>query len=176
MQLNKENLKNITAQNVIKPPEHIFELPDKVLQFGTGVLLRGLPDYFIDKANRNGIFNGRIVVVKSTATGAIDSFSQQDGLYTLCIRGIENGKRIEETIINSSVSRVLSANEDWNTILKCAYDPAMQIIVSNTTEVGIVLDTHDDIHLSPPRSFPGKLLRFLYERFKAFNGNNESGM
>src|SRR5204863_6970130 len=101
---------------------------------------------------------------------------QQDGLYTLCIRGIENGKRIEETIINSSISRVLSANQEWNTILKCAYDPAMQIIISNTTEVGIILDTHDDIHLAPPRSFPGKLLRFLYERFKAFNGTNESGM
>jgi len=177
MKLSKQLLQNIIPQpGLIIPDEKIFELPEKVLQFGTGVLLRGLPDYFIDKANRNGIFNGRIVVVKSTVTGAIDSFSQQDGLYTLCIRGVENGKRIEETIINSSVSRVLSANEDWNTILKCAYDPAMQIIVSNTTEVGIVLDADDDIHLAPPRSFPGKLLKFLSERFKAFNGTNESGM
>ena len=41
-------------------------LPEKVLQFGTGVLLRGLPDFFIDRANKKGIFNGSVVVVKST--------------------------------------------------------------------------------------------------------------
>ena len=32
-------------------------LPEKVLQFGTGVLLRGLCDYFIDKANKQGARN-----------------------------------------------------------------------------------------------------------------------
>src|ERR1044072_4655329 len=99
MQLNKENIKNITSQNVIKPPEHIYELPDKVLQFGTGVLLRGLPDYFIDKANRQGIFNGRIVVVKSTSQGDTSAFDKQDGLYTLCVRGLQDGQKVEENII-----------------------------------------------------------------------------
>ena len=52
---------------MIAPQANIFELPEKVLQFGTGVLLRGLPDYFIDKANRQGVFNGRVAVVKSTS-------------------------------------------------------------------------------------------------------------
>jgi tagaturonate reductase len=77
----------------------------KVLQFGTGVLLRGLPDYFIDKANRQQIFNGRIVVVKSTTQDGVDAFARQDGLYTLCVRGIVNGELVEENIINSSISR-----------------------------------------------------------------------
>ncbi|HKB43461.1 MAG TPA: tagaturonate reductase [Chitinophagaceae bacterium] len=176
MQLSKENLKNITTQpGLVIPGEEIFNLPEKILQFGTGVLLRGLPDYFIDKANRNGMFNGRIVVIKSTSNGDTDAFQQQDSLYTLCVRGIEDGKEIEETIINSSISRVLSANDDWKTILECAHNSAMQIIISNTTEVGIVL-TQDNIHLSPPRSFPGKLLAFLYKRYKAFSGSNETGM
>src|SRR5258705_2958684 len=113
MQLSKHHLKNIAAQpGLIIPDEELFNLPEKVLQFGTGVLLRGLPDYFIDKANRNGIFNGRIVVVKSTSHGDPDIFGQQDNLYTLCVRGIEDGKKIEETIINSSISRVLPANEE----------------------------------------------------------------
>jgi tagaturonate reductase len=176
MQLSIENLKNIAAQpGLIIPVEKLLHLPEKVLQFGTGVLLRGLPDYFIDKANRNGIFNGRIVVVKSTSNGGTDAFEQQDSLYTVCVRGVEDGKKIDETIINSSVSRVLPANEDWKTILECAHNPAMQIIISNTTEVGITL-TEDNIHLNPPHSFPGKLLGFLYERYKAFNGSNERGM
>src|SRR5258705_13883872 len=118
MQLSQRTIKKISPQpGLIVPQEKLFSLPEKVLQFGTGVLLRGLPDYFIDKANRNGMFNGRIVVIKSTSNGDTDAFLQQDSLYTLCVRGIEDGKEIEETIINSSISRVLSANDDWKTIL-----------------------------------------------------------
>src|SRR5436853_5623164 len=157
MILSRYTLKNIGQQDVVVPSEAMFELPEKVLQFGTGVLLRGLPDYFINKANQQGIFNGRIVVVKSTSKGDSSSFEKQDGLYTLCVRGLENGKKVEENIINSSVSRVLSANEDWKQILECAHNPDMQIIVSNTTEVGIQL-VNDDIRKHPPISFPGKLL------------------
>jgi tagaturonate reductase len=176
MQLSKQNLKNISSETgIVIPVEKIFSLPEKVLQFGTGVLLRALPDYFIDKANRQGIFNGRVVVVKSTATGGTDEFGKQQNLYTLCVRGVEENKKIEEFIINSSISRVLSAKENWKTILQCAFNPELKIIISNTTEVGIVL-TEDDIRLSPPQSFPGKLLSFLYERYRAFNGSEESGM
>ncbi len=69
MNLSKNNLSHINYENVVKPSDALFNLPEKVLQFGTGVLLRGLPDYYIDKANRRGIFNGRVVVVKSTDTG-----------------------------------------------------------------------------------------------------------
>ncbi|MEI9910784.1 MAG: hypothetical protein WDO71_14595 [Bacteroidota bacterium] len=68
MQLSKKTIKEISPKTgLIIPMEKLFALPEKVLQFGTGVLLRGLPDYFIDKANRNGVFNGRVVVVKSTS-------------------------------------------------------------------------------------------------------------
>lgn len=176
MQLSKQTLEKIKPQPGLSLPEKsLLSLPEKVLQFGTGVLLRGLPDYFIDKANRQGIFNGRVVVVKSTANGGVDAFAKQDGLYTLCIRGIENGQQVDETIVNSSVSRVLSASEEWSSILACAHNAGMKIIISNTTEVGITL-VEDDIRLSPPRSFPGKLLAFLAERYKAFGGTTESGM
>ncbi len=175
MNLSRENLKSITAKGITKPADAIFSLPEKVLQFGTGVLLRGLPDYFIDKANRQGLFNGRIVVVKSTDGGDAGAFDRQDSLYTLCVRGIDEGKKVEENIICSAISRVLSARDQWAEILTLAHKPEMQIIVSNTTEVGIQL-IEDDIRRDPPTSFPGKLLAFLYERYKAFNGSPESGM
>jgi tagaturonate reductase len=158
------------------PPDHVFSLPERILQFGTGVLLRGLPDYFIDKANKKGIFNGRIIMVKSTSQGDSTSFEQQDNLYTQCIRGLMNGSKVEENIINAAISRVLEANNDWHEILKCAENPQLQIIISNTTEVGIVLIDNDNIHAAPPHSFPGKLLAFLLERYKKFNGTAASGM
>ena len=175
MILSRYTLKNIGTANVVVPDESLFELPEKVLQFGTGVLLRGLPDYYIDKANRQGLFNGRIVVVKSTSQGDSAAFDRQDGLYTQCIRGVQNGRKVEENIINSSISRVLSAQEHWEQILECAHSSHLQVIVSNTTEVGIQL-VNEDIRRHPPVSFPGKLLAFLYERFRAFGGSAHSGM
>lgn len=158
------------------PGLRLFDLPEKVLQFGTGVLLRGLPDYFIDKANKQGLFNGRIVIVKSTSQGDTDAFSKQDNLFTQCVRGIDNGKRVDEAIINASISRVLAASDQWNEILACAGNPDMQVIISNTTEVGITLLENDNVQAMPPVSFPGKLLAFLLERYKKFNGSAESGM
>lgn len=161
--------------SVSVPENSLLQLPEKVLQFGTGVLLRGLPDYLIDKANQQGVFNGRIVVVKSTDSGDSSAFDQQDGLYTLCVRGVELGQNIEQNIICSAISRVLSAKSQWQSILDCAQNPDLQIVISNTTEVGIQL-VQDDISQSPPSSFPGKLLAFLYARFKAFGGSQDSGL
>lgn len=175
MNLSRQTIVSITSPEVNVPAPSYFDLPEKVLQFGTGVLLRGLPDYFIDKANKQGIFNGRVVVVKSTRGGDADAFAQQDGMFTLCVRGIENGETISENIVNASISRMLSARFDWVKVLECAQNPAMEIIVSNTTEVGIEL-VLEDIRATPPGSFPGKLLAFLLARYKAFNGDPDKGM
>jgi tagaturonate reductase len=175
MNLSKENLSFIRETGVIKPGPALFDLPERVVQFGTGVLLRGLPDYFIDKANRQGIFNGRVVVIKSTDAGDAGVFDRQDGLYTLCVRGIEEGGKAEENIICSAISRVLSARDQWSAVLELARRPEMQVIISNTTEVGIQL-VEDDFRREPPVSFPGKLLAFLYARYRAFGGSRESGM
>ncbi len=176
MQLSQHNLSDISANGIQMPQEAIFTLREKVLQFGTGVLLRGLPDYFIDKANQQGIFNGRVVVVKSTDSGGSEAFDQQNGLYTICVRGLQDGQKVEENYINSSISRVLSAKSQWADIVACAHNPEMQIVISNTTEVGIQLVAEDKVDAAPPSSFPGKLLAFLYERYKVFGGSLQSGM
>lgn len=176
MELKKDLIAEGNLPSTFSMPEaSVFNLPEKVLQFGTGVLLRGLPDFYIDKANKQNIFNGRIVVVKSTGSN-VDEFAKQDGLYTQCIKGLVDGKPVEEYIINASISRVLAAQQSWNEIMECAQSVTMQIIISNTTEVGIELKADDDIKAAPPVSFPGKLLAFLYKRFQHFNGSQESGM
>jgi tagaturonate reductase len=158
------------------PKQEVFSYPEKVLQFGTGVLLRGLCDYYIDKANRQGIFKGRVVLVKSTDRPGADAFTEQDGLFTHCIKGIENGVAIEETVINASISRTLTAATEWNAILELAQSADMQLIISNTTEVGIQYVANDPISGGSPKSFPAKLLAFLVARFDHFNGSAESGM
>jgi tagaturonate reductase len=167
----------LLAQRPELYPDHkrLLALPEKIIQFGTGVLLRGLPDFFVNKANQQNIFNGRIVVVKSTSQGGVDAFATQKNIFSHSIRGIENGKQVDETVINSAISRTLSASNHWPEILACADSPDMQIVISNTTEVGIQF-VEDNLQASPPTSFPGKLTAFLYQRFKTFNGSAESGM
>ena len=176
MYLSKINIQKIPVTNALQLPDaSMFLLPEKVLQFGTGVLLRALPDFIIDKANKENRFNGRIVMVKSTAGGDTGAFDRQDGLYTVCVRGIDDGKRIEENHIISSVSRVLPALTQWDAVLEIAANPQMQVIISNTTEVGISL-IKDDVFGTPPQSFPGKLLSFLHRRFTVFDGDPTRGM
>jgi tagaturonate reductase len=165
----------------IKPEfAHLFELPERVLQFGTGVFIRGLIDYFIDKANKEGNFNGRVVMVKSTDAGDINDFRDQDCLYTLLMK--DTG--IEERVLCAGVSRVLDARDEWDSVLACAVDPGIRLIVSNTTEAGIVLVKTDLIggdgvavaEASSPVSFPGKLLAVLWARWKALGGSADSGL
>jgi len=160
---------------VNKPTAASFAYPEKILQFGTGVLLRGLPDYFVHKANQQNLFCGRILVVKSTSSGGADAFEQQDNLYTLSIKGIEDGEEISQYEINNSISRVLAANQHWSEILKSAENPDLEIVFSNTTEVGIVM-SEDRISDAPPASFPGKLLAILYRRFVYFNADKNKGL
>ncbi len=175
-QLSQQYLQTHTVADAVSVPDaRLYQLPERVLQFGTGVLLRGLTDYLIDKANRRGIFNGRIVVVKSTGGSDNLAFDRQDSLYTLCVRGVELDQRVEENIICSAISRVLSAKTEWADVLRFAATPDLAVVISNTTEVGIQL-VDDDIREAPPVSFPGKLLAVLHARYQAFNGAADKGL
>lgn len=176
MILSGKTIASIESKNISIPSHENFQSPETVLQFGTGVLLRGLPDYYIDKANKTGVYNGRVGVIKSTGKGEIDSFLIQDGLYTHCIKGIQNERLKEEYIINSSITQVISAIDDWEVVLQMAANPVLELIVSNTTEAGLVLVNGDNINSLPPVSFPGKLLSFLYERYQVFRGDFDKGL
>jgi tagaturonate reductase len=140
-------------------------LPEKVLQFGTGVLLRGLCDDIINQANKNGIFEGSIIVVKSTGSDVAE-FVEQDNLYTIFESGLKNGKQTESFTVNEAISRVLAAQKEWNKIEETAENPALQIVISNATEAGLVYVPEKLQEGTCPESFPGKLTLWLYKRFK----------
>lgn len=151
-------------------------LPERVLQFGTGAFLRGFADAFVDEAIRAGRFNGRVVMVGSTGSGRTAALNEQDGLYTLCVRGREAGRTVDEAHLITSVSRALAAADAWEDVLACARTPELALVISNTTEVGIALDEDDRLDLRPPRSFPGKLTAVLFERARAFDYDPTKGL
>ena len=153
-----------------------LDLPERAVQFGTGAFLRGFIDFFVDAANRAGAFNGRVVAVGSTGSGRDEILEAQDGLYTLVSQGMVNGAVVQDTRVISSVSRALSANAEWDAVLAVARSPELALVFSNTTEVGIALDASDTFEMTPPRSFPAKLARFLYERAQAFDFDPAKGV
>ncbi|MCW3463408.1 tagaturonate reductase [Chitinophaga nivalis] len=168
--LNKEFILNQQDSDV---HENYFTLPEKILQFGTGVLLRGLVDYLVDKANRQGRYEGRIVVVKSTP-GDTREFAAQDNLFTTHIKGIHQGKLVDSSGVNPVISRVLQSNAEWPAVLAAARQPTVQTIISNTTEVGIQY-VPEQIGATAPASFPGKLLAVLWERYQHLGGATGTG-
>lgn len=150
--------------------------PVKVLQFGEGNFLRAFVDYMIDIANETGEFDGDIVLVKPIEFGNLDRFHEQECQYTVVLRGIVDG---EPKVIKRVVTSVADAVDSYNEYEKYAgYAKldTLRFIVSNTTEAGIVFDETDKFEANPPKTYPGKLCKFLFERYKHFNGAADKGL
>ncbi len=152
------------------------QIPEKVIQFGEGNFLRAFSDWMIQELNNKGLFKGRIVAVQPIEEGLAEQINDQDGLYTLIIRGIQDGKQVYQPSIISTISRCINPYSDWDAYLKCAENPNIKYVISNTTEVGIAYNPSDKINDKPALSFPGKLTQYLYHRYNHFNGSEESGM
>ena len=150
--------------------------PKKVLQFGEGNFLRAFVDWMIDKANRDGIYHGSIVLCQPIAQGLKDMINAQDGVYTLAMRGAENGQPVEKIEVITSVSRCINPYENYEDLMEIARSADLEVVVSNTTEAGIAYHAGDQPTDRPPVSFPAKVTAFLYERYKAFHGDPEKGL
>ena len=143
------------------------DAPEKVLQFGEGGFLRAFADDFIDIANEKAGFNGKVVLVQPIPQGLSEMINAQEGLYTLYLRGRENGKKVDDKRVISCVSRCLDPYKDWDAVLAVARSADLEFVISNTTEAGIVYDGGSRFDQVPPASYPAKLTRVLYERWKA---------
>lgn len=148
----------------------------KVLQFGEGNFLRAFVDYMIDIMNERGTFNGNIVLAKPIEFGSLEQFGKQDNNYTVLLRGLKDGEEYVERRVVTSVADTVATKEEYDRYAAYAKLPSLRFIVSNTTEAGIVYDEQDSFELCPPKTFPGKLTKFLFERFTAFNGASDKGL
>ena len=143
--------------------------PEKVLQFGEGNFLRAFVDSWFDLANEKADWNGKCVLVQPIAPGLAKMINEQEGLYTLYLRGSENGQKVDDKRVISSVSRCLNPYEkaDYEKMMDVAASDDLERIVSNTPEAGIVYDPACQQNDCPPSSFPAKLTQVLYHRYKA---------
>lgn len=173
--LNYEVLKESGYEGYI-----LKEAPERVLQFGEGNFLRAFVDYFIDLMNEKAGFNGKIVLVQPipNVEGGFrlnDRINEQKGLYTLFLRGFQDGEKVNKKRVISSVSRCLNAYEDFEKVMECAANPDLRFITCNTTEAGITYDPSCKFTDAPASSYPGKLTQFLYRRFQNFGAEKGKG-
>jgi tagaturonate reductase len=142
-------------------------LPETILQFGAGKFIRSFADLFIHQANEQGQAVGRVVVAQTTGDGRARLLNKQGGRYHVVIRGLENGGPVERVEEVASISRALVAAREWDDLRDFARWRRLRYILSNTTEAGYDLDPADGPGKKPPRSFPGKLVMLLKDRFDA---------
>jgi tagaturonate reductase len=144
-----------------------------ILQFGTGRFLQAHADLFVSEALAQGQALGGITVVQSTDSP--QSSARAAALahgYRVELRGMQHGRRIEETVQVNAVQAVWHARRDW-TLLRDAMATTVQVIISNTADMGYVLDDSDTAALlrsptttPPPRSYPAKLVALLHHRWQ----------
>jgi len=164
MQLNRKN----TGTEV--------KLPVKVVQFGEGNFLRAFVDYAIQKLNKEIDFNAGVAVVQPIDRGMVTMLNNQDGLYTLFMKGVKKGEVIQEIELISNIVKGVDPYANFNEYLSLAKEPELQFIISNTTEAGIDYVKSDTLEMQPPSSFPAKMTILLYERFKHFKGDTTKGL
>lgn len=153
------------------------EAPERVLQFGEGNFLRAFVDYFIDMMNEKADFLGKVVLVTPGGGGGrvLQAVNEQEGLYTVFLRGNENGRTVNDKRVISCVSRCLNPYGEYEAYMACAENPDLRFIISNTTEAGIRYDEECRLEDRPAASFPGKLTQFLYARYQKFGQEKGKG-
>lgn len=146
-----------TVTDHIKPTR-----PVRIAQFGGGVFLRGFFDWMLQKANDSGAYNGNATVIRAKTRGT-DPLAEQNYLYTQVCRDGENS---DITLIDS-IEGSINPSDCPMEFFKLAVSPSLETVVSNTTEAGIVYQYCDFSEDTVPESFPARLTRMLYERYKA---------
>ena len=150
--------------------------PIKIVQFGEGNFLRAFVDYAFQKLNQEANFNAGIAVVQPIERGLVKMLNEQDGLYTLFLKGIQKGKEIQHKELITNIVKGIDPYSNFQDYLSLAKEEALQFIISNTTEAGIAYVSTDTLDMQPPTSFPAKLTVLLYERFKHFKGDANKGL
>ncbi|MFA6505067.1 MAG: tagaturonate reductase [Treponemataceae bacterium] len=149
---------------------------ERIMQFGEGNFLRAFVDWMVHKMNAAGVYDGSVVLVQPIARGLTDLINENNGLYTVILRGVENGKVVEDATIVESVSRCVDPYRDFKDFMAIGENPDLRFIVSNTTEAGIAYAAGDKPTDAPPASYPAKLAVFLHHRWLTFKGAADKGL
>jgi tagaturonate reductase len=150
--------------------------PARILQFGGGNFLRAFVDWMVQGMNERVGFCGSVRLTKATRGTFPAAFARQGFSYNVVVRGKDGTGSVSRRDRVTCISGASNSYTDFDGFLGDAADPNLEVIVSNTTEAGLVYVESDQSADRPASSFPGKLTQFLRARFVAFGGSRESGV
>ena len=85
----------------------------KVLQFGEGNFLRTFADAYFDTLSKEGNSVYSVDIVKPIPFGNLDKFKAQNNKYHIVLRGVKDGKEVEEVYKIDVLNSVISPFEDY---------------------------------------------------------------
>ncbi|WP_415909948.1 tagaturonate reductase [Oleiharenicola sp. Vm1] len=150
--------------------------PERIVQFGEGNFLRAFADWMIDELNGRGLLQSQVLVVQPIRQGLAAQLNAQDGLYTVLVRGTENGQVVESPRVVTAVRRALDPYASWAELVATFEGNDLRFVLSNTTEAGIAYSAEAFDPARCPESFPAKIATLLYARFRAVRGHPERGL
>lgn len=157
----------------------LFNKPErkiKIMQFGEGNFLRAFVEWIIQDLNDKGAIDTGVAVVQPMPFGRVNELAAQDGLYTLRLEGIDNGKNVKKSQVIDVIGDCINPFTEYEKFLKYGESEDLQVIISNTTEAGIAVDPEDTDFTKCPKSYPGKLLALLKRRYDHFKGDMGKGL
>ncbi len=139
----------------------------KVIQFGEGNFLRTFVDAYFDALNKEEKEKYAVSIIKPIPFGNLDAFRKQNNLYHIVLRGVSNGKAVEKVYAIDSIQESIDPFVDEESFYALAKDPEVKLLVSNTTEAGIAFNPNDKEGGFAEISYPAKLTKWLFVRYKA---------
>src|ERR1700709_1342467 len=96
--------------------------PINILQIGDGNFLRAFVDWMVDVCNGQGLSRSGVAIVQPLPQGLAERITAQDGLFTVLLRGIENGQHVQSRRVVSCVRTALDPYRQWAATCALAID------------------------------------------------------
>ena len=124
----------------------------------------------MDIANRNGLFDGGIVVVKAGHVSLPDTHKRYGNFYNTLMSGsFADGSRALP-----SVEKTLDCRADYAEFIALSRLNTLRFIISDFT--GRIVFKENDHFDGIPETYPGILTKILYYRYAAFSGDKDKGL
>lgn len=138
------------------------------MQIGEGRFLRGFFDWMIAELHRAGLYEGSILVTtpRPARPEVLKTWARQENRFTVRRRGLFNGRTIDVEDNVTQVSRILDPHSQWTSFLGSADNPDITLVVSNTTEAGLVYHEEPWAPDRSPATVAGRLTRWFYHRYE----------
>lgn len=133
-----------------------------ILQLGTGAFLRGFLDWMLHET----AYEGRVVVSGLTRGGSVEALREQGLGFTHTLRGLKGGTRVDARVSNSVLTEAVDPYKEWDRLRAVAMDPELRLVVTNSTEAGLVWRPASSPNPCP-EPFAAKLAALLIARFHA---------